>query len=160
MNSRSAVEPRIWVDVLLDAADRRAALNDATFWGLRGRPKELPTVWLYDERGSRLFEEITRLSEYYLTSRELELLGARAAEIAARTEAQTFVELGSGTSDKTRLLLDALAAEGTLERFVPLDVSEEVLRASAEAIADRYPSIGVHAIVGDFERHLDTLPEG
>ena len=154
-----ASAPRIRIDRLLDEDDRRSALYDATFWSLRGRPRELPAVWLYDERGSRLFDEITRLPEYYLTRAEREILAARADEIAA-TGTQTLVELGSGTSEKTRLLLDALEASGTLERFVPLDVSEEVLRASAEAIAARYRNVGVHALVADFERHLTALPEG
>lgn len=155
----AATEPRIRIERLLDEADRRSALYDMTFWSLRERPKELPAVWLYDERGSQLFEEITRLPEYYLTDSEQEILIASASELAARTEASTLVELGSGSSKKTRVLLDALHAQGTLERFVPLDASEEVLRASAGAIAELYP-IAVHAIVGDFERHLNALPPG
>lgn len=157
---RSTTEPRIRVEVLLDEADRRAALHDATFWSLRCQPKELPAVWLYDERGSRLFEAITRLPEYYLTGAERTILQARADEIAARTGARTLIELGAGTSEKTRLLLDALDAAGSLERFVPLDASEEILRASAHAVADQYPTVGVHAIVGDFERHLHAIPAG
>ena len=152
--------PQIRIDVLLDEEDRRAALHDATFWSLRQEPKEVPAVWLYDERGSLLFDQITRLPEYYLTWSERRILVARAAEIAALTGAQTLVELGSGTSDKTRLLLDALDAAGTLERFVPVDVSEAVLRRSAHQIAGSYPSVGVHAIVGDFERHLQGTPGG
>ncbi len=155
----AATEPRIRIERLLDEADRRSALYDETFWSLRGRPKELPPVWLYDERGSRLFEAITALPEYYPTAREQEILTARAAEIAASTGARTLVELGAGTSAKTRTLLDALQAGGTLERFVPLDASEEVLRASASEIAELYP-IAVHAIVGDFERHLNAIPPG
>src|SRR5205085_921134 len=111
-------------------------------------------------RGSNLFDEITRLPEYYPTDAEREILAARAAEIAELTHGRTLVELGAGTSEKTLLLLDALSAAGTLECFAPLDVSEEVLRASAEAIAARYPSIGVHGIVGDFERHLSAIPPG
>lgn len=158
--TRSATEPRIRIDVLVDEADRRAELYDATFWGLRGTPKELPAVWLYDERGSRLFDEITRLPEYYLTDAEREILEERSDEIAERTGGRTLVELGAGTSEKTLLLLDALAASGTLERFVPLDVSEQVLRTSAEVIANRYSSIAVHAIVSDFERHLGAIPPG
>jgi L-histidine N-alpha-methyltransferase len=158
--TRSTTEPRIRIDVLVDDDDRRAELYDATFWSLRSTPRELPAVWLYDERGSNLFDEITRLPEYYPTAAEREILMARAAEIAELTNGRTLVELGAGTSEKTLLLLDALSAAGTLERFVPLDVSEEVLRASAEAIADRYPEIGVHGIVGDFERDLAALPAG
>jgi L-histidine Nalpha-methyltransferase len=130
------------------------ALNEATRRGLQAEPKRLPTVWLYDERGSRLYEEITRLPEYYLPRREREILRARAAEIAARTQARTLVELGAGSAKNTRLLLEALE----IERFVPVDVSEEVLRASAEAIAAAYPRISVEPLVGDFERDLDALP--
>jgi L-histidine N-alpha-methyltransferase len=155
-----ATEPRVRIDVLLGDGDRRAALYDATFWSLRATPKELPAVWLYDENGSRLFEQITRLPEYYLTGAEREILTERSPEIAKLTQAQTLVELGAGTSAKTLLLLDALEATDGLERFVPLDASEEILRASAQAIAGRYPTLGVHAIVGDFERHLSALPAG
>jgi L-histidine N-alpha-methyltransferase len=156
----STTEPRIRIDVLVGDADRRAELYDATFWSLRATPRELPAVWLYDERGSLLFDEITRLPEYYPTGAEREILATRAAEIAELTKGRTLVELGAGTSEKTLLLLDALSAAGTLERFVPLDVSEEILRSSAEAIAGRYPSISVHGIVGDFERDLAALPPG
>jgi L-histidine Nalpha-methyltransferase len=122
--------------------------------------KHLPTVWLYDEVGSQLYERITRLPEYYLPRREGEILRAHAAEIAGRTRARTLVELGAGTARNIRLLLRALDSVGTLERFVPLDVSEQPLRASAQAIAAAFPRIFVHALVGDFERHLGALPGG
>jgi L-histidine Nalpha-methyltransferase len=153
-------EPRVRVDVVLDARERRAALRDATARGLQSDPKQIPLIWLYDERGSRYFDEITRLPEYYLTRSEREILVARADEIASLTGAETLVELGSGTSEKTRLLLDALAAAGSLRRYVPLDVSEEVLVASAHAVAEEYPEIEVHALVGDFECHLAAVPSG
>ncbi|MDX6480109.1 MAG: L-histidine Nalpha-methyltransferase [Gaiellaceae bacterium] len=156
----STTQPRIRIDVLVDDADRRAEFYDATFWSLRATPRELPASWLYDERGSLLFDEITRLPEYYPTNAEREILAARAAEIAELTKGRTLVELGAGTSEKTLLLLDALSAAGTLERFVPLDVSDDILRLSAEAIADRYPTISVHGIVGDFERDLSATPPG
>jgi L-histidine Nalpha-methyltransferase len=158
--TRSATQPRIRIDVLVEDDDRRAEFYDATFWSLRATPRELPASWLYDERGSLLFDEITRLPEYYPTNAEREILAARAAEIAELTKGRTLVELGAGTSEKTLLLLDALSAEGTLERFVPLDVSDDILRLSAEAIAERYPTISVHGIVGDFERDLAALPPG
>ena len=125
----SATQPRIRIDVLVDDADRRAEFYEATFWSLRATPRELPASWLYDERGSLLFDEITRLPEYYPTNAEREILAARAAEIAELTKGRTLVELGAGTSEKTLLLLDALSAAGTLERFVPLDVSDDILRA-------------------------------
>jgi L-histidine N-alpha-methyltransferase len=158
--THSATQPRIRIDVLVNDADRRAEFYDATFWALRATPRELPASWLYDERGSLLFDEITRLPEYYPTNAEREILGAHAAEIAERTKAKTLVELGAGTSEKTLLLLDALSAAGTLERFVPLDVSDDILRLSAEAIAERYRTISVHGIVGDFERDIGATPPG
>jgi L-histidine Nalpha-methyltransferase len=158
MADLTALAPRIRIERVFADDDRRAALLDETFWGLREVPKQLSPKWLYDERGSLLFDEITRLPEYYLTRREGEILFSRRHEIAALTRAETLVELGSGTSEKTRLLLDALAGEGTLRRFSPLDVSEEILLASANAIADRHAGIEVHAVVGDFERHLGALP--
>lgn len=129
-------------------------LDEATRNGLTAEPKELPPVWLYDERGSLLYEKITRLPDYYLPRREAEVLRAHAHEIAELTQARTLVELGSGNSRNTRFLLDALG----LERFVPLDVSEEMLMASAEAVGAAYPRISVEPIVGDFERDLATLP--
>jgi len=151
---------RVRVEVLLDEDERRAAFRDAALSGLRATPKRIPSIWLYDETGSRLFDEITRLPEYYLTRTERGILDEHARDIASDTRATALVELGSGTSEKTRLLLDALAAEGTLRSFAPLDVSEEVLVASAYAVAEEYPNITVHAIVGDFERHLSVLDTG
>jgi L-histidine N-alpha-methyltransferase len=143
-----------------ERGESRAALYEATVYRLRAEPKELPAVWLYDERGSLLYEEITRLPDYYLPRREGEILRARAPAIAGRMPATTLVELGAGNAKNTRLLLDALDSAGTLERFIPLDVSEQTLRASAEAIEAAYPRISVEAIVGDFERDLDLLPGG
>ena len=108
--------------------------------GLTSTPKELPPKWFYDQRGSELFEAITRLPEYYLTRAERSILERCAGEIAELTDATTLIELGSGTSDKTRLLLDALAPR----RFVPFDVSEETLRASAQRLALRVPGARDH----------------
>ena len=159
MTDRTALAPRVRIDVLLDETDRRSALYDATLRGLRSTPKQVPPIWLYDHAGSLLFDEITRLPEYYPTRCERRILEARAGEIAAATRTQTLVELGSGTSEKTRLLLDALSAEGSLRRFVPLDASEEVLVASAYDVAAEYPTVDVHAVVGDFERHLTAVPD-
>jgi L-histidine Nalpha-methyltransferase len=157
---KDVAERTVRVDVLRDEEDRRQALYEATARALRGDVKQLPTVWLYDEVGSQLYERITRLPEYYLPRREGEILRAHVAEIAGRTQTRTLVELGAGTAKNIRLLLLALDSVGTLERFVPLDVSEQPLRASAQAIAAAYPRIFVHALVGDFERHLGALPGG
>jgi L-histidine Nalpha-methyltransferase len=154
----ASTERHVTVDVLRDAADSRTALYDATYRGLRATVKELPAVWLYDGRGSRLYEEITRLPEYYLPQREREILHLRAPAIAERTQARTLVELGAGNANNTRYLLDALESAGTLERFIPFDVSEEALRESAQEIAQRHPGLSVHALVADFERDLGGLP--
>ena len=136
------------------------ALYEATLRSLQAELKELPTVWLYDEQGSHLYEEITRLPDYYLPRREGEILRDHAAAIARRTRASTVVELGAGNAKNIRVLLAALEAAGTLERYFPLDVSEQTLRVSAEAIAAAHPRISVEPIVGDFERDLDLLPGG
>ncbi|MFN8035200.1 MAG: L-histidine N(alpha)-methyltransferase [Acidimicrobiia bacterium] len=148
------------IDVHLDAHDLRAALRDDVCRGLTASPKDLPPKWFYDDRGSQLFDAITRLPEYYPTRAERAILAAHAPDLARATDADTLVELGSGTSEKTRLLLDALRDHGTLRRFAPFDVSETTLRGAAVAIRREYPSVAVHGVVGDFERHLDRLPTG
>jgi L-histidine N-alpha-methyltransferase len=149
------------VDVLLNEDDLHDALRADVLAGLTAPPghRTLPPKWFYDERGSQLFDEITRLPEYYPTRRERAILSARAGEIMAIAGPSTLIELGSGTSDKTRLLLDAGAADGRLRRFVPFDVSEETLRSAASALAAAYPDLAVHAVVGDFDRHLGALGE-
>jgi L-histidine N-alpha-methyltransferase len=148
------------VDVHVRPGDARRALREEALVGLCGRPKELSPKWLYDERGSQLFDDITRLPEYYPTRREREILETRAGEIARLSGADTLIELGSGTSEKTRLLLDAFQEAGRLRRFIPFDVSEGFLRSAAERLAREYSRLHVHAVVGDFEHHLGQLPRG
>ncbi len=128
--------------------------------GLTATPKSLPSKYFYDDAGSELFERITALPEYYPTRRERAILRARAGEVAALTQADTLVELGSGSSEKTRLLLDALRGAGTLARYVPVDVSDSALLVAATSIEADYPDLEVHAVVADFDRHLDQLPTG
>jgi len=142
----------------LEPTAREEAMAADVVAGLTADQKRLPPIWFYDERGSILFDEITRLSEYYLTRAEQAILEAHADDIVAAAPAQTLVELGSGTSEKTRLLLDAYTRAGILERFVPLDVSPEVLEAAARDIAEQY-GLEVTAVVGDFHRHLRRLPD-
>lgn len=150
----------IRVDVHLDPDHLARALEADVRRGLTSAPKELPPKWFYDDRGCELFDAITRLEEYYPTECERSILAAESATIAELTQATTIIELGSGTSDKTRTLLDAFAAAGTLERFVPFDVNEATVREAGVALADRYPGLEVHAVVGDFEHHLATVPRG
>jgi L-histidine Nalpha-methyltransferase len=128
--------------------------------GLRNFPKSLPPKWFYDSVGSDLFDQITRLPEYYPTRAEAEILRARSAEIASVTGADTLVELGSGTSEKTRILLAALNDGRTLRRFVPFDVDANVLSAAGTAIQREYPDIEIAAVCGDFEEHLSEIPDG
>jgi L-histidine Nalpha-methyltransferase len=128
--------------------------------GLQRSPKSLPPKWFYDSVGSDLFDQITRLPEYYPTRAEAEILRARANEIASVTGADTLVELGSGTSEKTRVLLDALDHGGSLHRFVPFDVDASMLSAAAKAIQREYPGIEIAAVCGDFEEHLAKIPNG
>ncbi len=146
------------VDVHLTARDLRAALEEDARRGLSAPEKSIPAVWFYDEEGSRLFEEITGLPEYYPTRAERHLLQQHAGEIAAGAGADTLVELGAGACDKTRLLLDALRANGPLRRYVPFDVSEQFLRAAAAGLVEDYEGLQVHAVIGDFHRHLDRVP--
>lgn len=120
-------------------------------------PRTLPPRWLYDDRGSELFSQITGVPEYYQTEAERSILADHSAAIAELTEATTVVELGSGTSDKTRTLLDAFVAHGLIERFVPLDVSEATLLDAADMLAERHPTIAIEPVVGDFTRHLSRL---
>jgi L-histidine N-alpha-methyltransferase len=151
---------RVRVDVHMGPTDLSDALRADVRRGLTATPKELPPKWFYDDRGCELFDEITRLPEYYPTERERTILLAEAASIAELSGADTLVELGSGTSDKTRALLDALSESGQLRRFAPFEISEATLRAASTAIADEYPGVAVHAVCGDFERHLGELPGG
>ncbi|NVJ28193.1 MULTISPECIES: L-histidine N(alpha)-methyltransferase [Myxococcus] len=152
--------PGVKVEVYVKPGDAKRALRQEALQGLCCSPKELSPRWLYDERGSQLFDDITRLPEYYPTRREREILLAHASDVARLSGATTLIELGSGTSEKTRLLLDAMEEAGQLSRFVPFDVSEAFLRRAAATLAREYPGITVHAVVGDFEHHLSRLPAG
>ena len=126
--------------------------------GLTSTPKALPPKYFYDARGSDVFDEITRLPEYYPTRAETAILSQHADDIAALSRARTLVELGSGTSEKTRLLLSALTSAGTLERFVPFDVDPAVLADAAAQVGAEYPGLIVEPEIGDFEQHLASLP--
>jgi L-histidine N-alpha-methyltransferase len=149
---------RVTVDVRLVPADLRAALRRDARVGLSATPKAMPPVWFYDDRGSELYEAITRTPEYYPFRTEQALLRRSAGEIAQAAGATVLVELGSGNSEKTRLLLDAMAAASVgLDGYVPFDVAEAIMRAAAGAVADDM-GIGVHAVVGDFHEHLDGIP--
>ncbi|NNN28776.1 L-histidine N(alpha)-methyltransferase [Streptomyces sp. S3(2020)] len=132
-----------------------AALRADVLNGLTSTPKTLPPKWFYDAHGSELFDQITELPEYYPTRAEREILVARAAEIAAASGARTLVELGSGSSEKTRYVIDALTG---LHTYVPVDVSESALTQAGHALIAERPGLNVHALIADFTAEL-TLPE-
>lgn len=141
------------------AADAAAhALRRDVRDGLTASPKSLPPKWFYDATGSDLFDQITRLPEYYPTRAEAEVLRAHAADIASASGADTLVELGSGTSEKTRILLDAIDQGGSLQRFIPFDVDATVLESAGAAIGAEYPGVEIDAVCGDFEEHLGKIP--
>ncbi|MFH8798582.1 L-histidine N(alpha)-methyltransferase [Streptomyces sp. NPDC017936] len=136
-----------------DATD--AALRTDVRDGLSAFPRTLPPKWFYDAHGSDLFERITGLPEYYPTRAEREILVDCSAEIAAAAGARTLVELGSGSSEKTRHLIAALTG---LHTYVPVDVSESALTQAGRALIAERPGLGVHALIADFTAPL-TLPD-
>jgi L-histidine Nalpha-methyltransferase len=154
----AVIEPTIAVH--LSPEDLRRALESDVRSGLTTTPKSLPPVYFYDDRGSRLFDAITRLPEYYPTRCERAILDAHAKDIVTSTDADVLVELGAGTCNKSRVLLDAMLANSSLHRFVPLDVSDSTLWQAATTLAKEYPGLTIQAVVGDFHRHLHRLPAG
>jgi L-histidine N-alpha-methyltransferase len=145
------------IEVHLTPADLRSAMEADVRSGLTSSPKQLPPVYFYDDRGSRLFDEITRLPEYYPTRAERSILEAHAKDMVAGAGADVLVELGAGTCDKTRVLLDAMRDSGRLGTYIPLDVSDTTLWEAAVALSEEYPGLAVRAVVGDFHAHLDHL---
>lgn len=146
------------IDVHLTEEEWADTISADCLAGLTHDPKRLSPVWFYDQHGSQLFDDITRLPEYYPTRAEASLLEAHAQEIVELSKADSLVELGSGTSDKTVHLLDALRSAGRLECYVPFDVSGQTVREAADRLMEQYSSLAIHAVVGDFHRHLGEIP--
>jgi L-histidine Nalpha-methyltransferase len=146
------------IDVHLTPEEARRQMLADALKGLQGEQKSIPPVWFYDERGSRLFEDITQLDEYYPTRAERALLEAHASSIAELSKADTLVELGAGACEKTRVLLSALQEIGLLARYVPFDVSDEFLRGAVATLAEEFRSVDIHVVIGDFHQHLGDLP--
>jgi len=147
--------PRLKVDVVPE--DPRALLESLRE-GLTRSPREISPRFFYDDVGSRLFEEITRLPEYYPTRTEEIILRACAEDVVARSRPETLIELGPGAAVKTRLLLDAMQKAGSLRGYVPFDVSESMVRRVANELLGEYVDLEVHGVVADFAEHLDRLP--
>ncbi len=158
MEPTATLNKRVVVRNYLEAGDERA-LADDVLDGLTRPFKELPPKHFYDAVGAELFDQICEQPEYYPTRTERAILVDRAAEIVALTRASELVELGSGTAAKTRILLQAMADAGTLRRYVPIDVTEDLVHEVAAQLTEEHPKLRVHGIVGDFERHLQHVPE-
>ena len=156
--SRAIIPPV--VHEYLEPGSLAEALRRDVLAGLADRPRSIPPKWFYDERGSELFDQITRLDEYYPTRAERSILATHAAAIVELSGASMLVELGSGTADKTRVILDELMARCDRPTYVPFDVSPEFLRDSAVELAHEYPGLAVEGVVGDLDHHLDRLPGG
>jgi L-histidine Nalpha-methyltransferase len=150
----------IAIDVHLDA-DAAATMARDVRAGLCDYPKELAPKYFYDDRGSRLFEQITELPEYYPTRAERQILERRSSEILeAAGRPSTLTELGSGSAAKTRHLLSAMRDLGSLDTYVPVDISEEITQRTATQLVEEYPGLDVHGLVCDFEQHLERIPHG
>jgi L-histidine N-alpha-methyltransferase len=152
-------ERDITIESWIDGGDTLAR-NVQEGLGREPGQRELPPKHLYDERGSELFDRITRLPEYYPTRCERAILNRQSPGLVEATGARELVELGSGTASKTRALLYAMAGAGALDRYVPFDVDPSVVAACAHELTDLYPGLRVHGVVGDFERHLEHVPAG
>jgi L-histidine Nalpha-methyltransferase len=156
--STTITREQIAIDVHLPEGGPLAGLAVDARMGLSAPFKELPPKYFYDERGSILFEEITRLPEYYPTRAERTILDRYGEAVVAAAEPSTLMELGSGSAAKTRRLLDAMRDAGSLEAYVPVDISEEITRHTAGQLVEEYPGLRVHGVVCDYETHLERVP--
>jgi L-histidine Nalpha-methyltransferase len=156
--STTITREQIAIDVHLPQGGPLAGLAVDARMGLSAPFKELPPKYFYDERGSILFEEITRLPEYYPTRAERAILDRHGEEVVAAAEPSTLMELGSGSALKTRRLLDAMRDAGSLEAYVPVDISEEITRHTAGQLVEEYPGLRVHGVICDYETHLERVP--
>lgn len=138
--------------------DHRAELAADIAAGMCSAPKRIPSKYIYDEEGSRLFERITRLPEYYLTRIETAILTEHAPHIVTKADPDELIELGSGASTKTRLLLDAMLAHTRGRRYVPIDISQPALAAAVKTLCDDYPTLAIDGLVGDYEKDLALIP--
>lgn len=156
--SAEGLPNRLYLEHLLQLPVEETAPGAEVVEGLSQSPKILPSWYFYDDRGSKLFEQICTLPEYYPTRTETAILQTYAPEIAQTTGPCELVELGSGSSTKTRLLLDAYANLDQPLRYLPIDVSGGMLKSSALELLSRYPALEVHGLVGTYELALKRLP--
>ena len=154
----AATAEQIEIEVHLAEGGALAGMAEDVREGLSCPFKELPPKYFYDERGSELFERITELPEYYPTRAERGILAREASEIVAAASPTTLIELGSGAAAKTRTVLDAMRDAGSLETYVPVDISEEITRRVAAELVAEYDGLRVHGIICDYETHLERVP--
>lgn len=158
VDDSKSVESRLKIQNLQQATSKVSSpAGSDVVKGLTQTPKSLSPRYLYDDRGSELFEEICELPEYYVTRTETSILEDCAEEIAKITGACELIELGSGSSTKTRILLDAYQQLGYPLHYLPIDVSAGILEASARQLLVDYPSLQVHALAGTYEQALGEL---
>jgi L-histidine N-alpha-methyltransferase len=148
----------IQIDNYLEDGGFFASMGEDVRRGLTSTPKKLLPKYFYDAHGSQLFEQITAVPEYYPMRAESALLETHAGQLMAELGAEEVVELGSGSSTKTRLLLDAQPEAASVKSYVPMDVSESIVRQAADELLGRYPDLSIHGVIGDFEKHLPKLP--
>jgi L-histidine N-alpha-methyltransferase len=160
MARRSAdISERLRIDVYVDGSGMLESMADDVRKGLTSDPKRVSPKFFYDYEGSVLFERITELPEYYPTRAERDLLAEISDELMATLRPEQVVELGSGSSSKTRLLLGAESAPTHLKTYVPFDVSKGIVEEAANQLLDEFPFLSVHGVIGDFSQHLDRIPE-
>ncbi len=155
---RTKGDAPVTVSHLTEPTDYRAQLIEDVRHGFTAYRKHLPSQYFYDARGSELFEDITRLPEYYLTRAETEILTEHADEIMERIQPRELIELGSGSSRKTQILIEAMHRIGSGSTYVPIDVSEAALRDAAKALCDDYSWLRIDALVGDYMVDLGRVP--
>ena len=155
---RTAGDAPVTISHLSEPADFRSELAADVMSGLTSTPKAIPSKYFYDALGSELFEQITHQSEYYLTRAEREIIEAHADEFMRIAAPEELVEIGSGSSIKTRLLIDAMRRAGTGRRYVPIDISEDALMAAAQELCADYLWLEIAALVGDFHSDLPKAP--
>lgn len=155
---RSTTDAPVTVRRLSPPADHRAELAVDVRAGMEESPRRIPSKYFYDARGSWLFEEITRLPEYYLTPIETEILTERASRILAVTNPDELIELGSGASEKTRLLLDAMLEFSDGRRYVPIDISQAAVETAVKQLCEDYLTLAIDGLVGDYDDDLVHVP--
>ncbi len=155
---RTAEAAPVTIRRLSPLQDHRSELAADILSGMAVEPKTIPSKYFYDATGSELFDRITHLPEYYLTRTETAILSASATDIMRRTRPEELIELGAGSADKTRILLDAMLDLDLGRRYVPIDISESALEEAVRALCDDYPELAIDGLVGDFDVDLDRVP--